>query len=146
VVLGVFGVLRLDLLNHNGVLGTVFQPTYESHMFLIEFALGVVLPVGLLVWPRIRRSPTGLVVASVSAVLGFIMHRLNVSVTGLERASGTHYTPSWMELTVSIGLVAMAFVAFALAVRYLPVFPEHRAAPGAMGDGEEPAAADAASG
>jgi len=59
-----------------------------------------------------------------------------VSVTGLERASGTHYVPSWMEVTVSVGLVAMGFAAFALAVRYLPVFPRHgeegaHAAPGA---------------
>jgi Ni/Fe-hydrogenase subunit HybB-like protein len=68
-------------------------------------------------------------------VLGFIMHRLNVSVTGMERSSGVHYTPSWMEVTVSVGLVAIGFAAFALAVRYLPVFPpsRHGARPGAPG-------------
>jgi len=30
---------------------------------------------------------------------------------------------------VSVGLVAMGFAAFALAVRYLPVFPPHAAKP-----------------
>ena len=146
VVLGLFGLLRLDLLAHSGVLATVFQPSYENHMFLAEFGLGVVLPVGLLVWPRIRRSPTGLVTGAFFAVLGFVMHRLNVSVTGLERASGTHYVPSWMELTVSIGLVAIGFAAFALAVRYLPIFPEHRAAQVLAEDEGGPAAADATAG
>ena len=73
------------------------------------------------------------VVGSCFAVLGFIMHRLNVSVTGLERASGTHYSPTWMELTVSVGLVAIGFAVFALAVRYLPIFPPHDAAD--AGDG-----------
>jgi Ni/Fe-hydrogenase subunit HybB-like protein len=129
VVLGVFGVLRLDLLFHAGVLGTVFAPVYESRMFLIEFGLGVLLPVVLLSFPQVRRSKAGLVAGAAFAVLGFVMYRLNVSITGLERASGTHYVPSWMELTVSIGLVAIGFALFAVAVRYLPIFPsrEHRA-------------------
>jgi Ni/Fe-hydrogenase subunit HybB-like protein len=129
-VLAFYGVLRLDLLWHAGVLGTIFQPAYESRMFLVEFGLGVLVPVGLLAWSRIRHSPTGLVVGGTSAVLGFVMHRLNVSITGLERASGTHYVPSWMELTVTLGLVALGFAAFALAVRYLPIFPEPVRAPG----------------
>jgi Ni/Fe-hydrogenase subunit HybB-like protein len=103
-------------------------------MFQIEFGLGVVLPVALLVWPRIRTSPRGLVIGACCAVLGFIMHRLNVSVTGLERSSGTHYSPSWMELTVSVGLVAIGFAVFALAVRYLPIFPEHGAAHASPGE------------
>ena len=138
VVLAVFGVLRLDLLAHAGVLGTIFAPTYEARAFLAEFGLGVVLPVLLLSWPRVRRSPTGLVTGGLLAVLGFVMHRLNVSVTGLERASGTHYQPSWMEWTVSIGLVAIAFAVFAAAARYLPIFPAREggaeAEPGATRD------------
>jgi Ni/Fe-hydrogenase subunit HybB-like protein len=99
-------------------------------MFLVEFGLGVVLPVALLVWPRIRSSPRGLVAGATLAVLGFIMHRLDVSVTGLERASGTRYTPTWMEVMVSLGLVAIGFAVFALAVRFLPIFPEHAHGPG----------------
>lgn len=143
VVLAVYGVLRLDLLRHAGMLGTIFLPEYESRMFLLEFGLGVLVPIGLLMWSRIRRSPTGLVVGAAAAVLGFVMHRLNVSITGLERASGTHYVPSWMELTVSFGLVAMGFAAFALAVRHLPIFPVHHpvSAEGREGEGRAEATA-----
>jgi len=130
VVLGVFGVLRLDLLFHAGVLGTIFAPVYESRMFLAEFGLGVVAPIALLSFPRARRSKVGLVVGAALAVLGFVMYRLNVSITGFERASHTHYVPSWQELTVSVGLVSIGFAAFGLAVRWLPIFPareEHAA-------------------
>jgi Ni/Fe-hydrogenase subunit HybB-like protein len=138
VVLGLYGVLRLQMLNSSGALPLAFQPTYEGRMFLLEFGLGVVLPIALLVWPRIRNSPAGLVTGASLAVLGFIMHRLNVSVTGLERASGTHYTPTWMEITVSVGLVAIGFAAFALAVRYLPIFPARGHGPAALAASEEP--------
>jgi Ni/Fe-hydrogenase subunit HybB-like protein len=93
-------------------------------MFMVEFAIGVLVPVGLLIFDRVRTSPSGLIAASLAAVMGFVMNRLNISVTGMERASGVRYLPSWMEITVSLGLVALGFAAFALAVRYLPIFPE----------------------
>jgi Ni/Fe-hydrogenase subunit HybB-like protein len=134
VVLGIYGVLRLDLLAHNGALATIFQPTYESRMFLLEFGLGVVAPVLMFSQARVRRSPVGLVIGAVLGVLGFVLYRLNVSITGLERATGVHYVPSWMELAVSVGLFAIGMAAFAVAVRFLPIFPEShgagRAAPG----------------
>ena len=141
VVLGLFGILRLRLLAQNGALSTVFAPTYESRMFLVEFGLGVVLPIALLMWSRLRTSPAVLVTGATCAVLGFVMNRLNVSVTGLERASGTHYVPSWMEMTVSVGLVAIGFAAFALAARYLPIFPEPAQATAEHGEEPEAAAA-----
>ena len=123
VVLSVYGVLRLQTLVHGGALPLALAPTYEGRMFQVEFGLGVLLPIALLVWRRIRTSPRGLVAGATLAVLGFIMNRLNVSVTGFERASGTHYTPTWMEVVISLGLVGIGFAVFALAVRQLPVFP-----------------------
>ena len=135
VALAVFGVLRLQSLAHAGALPLALQPTYEGRMFQLEFGMGVVLPIALLLWRRVRTSRTGLVTGATLAVLGFIMHRLDVSVTGLERASGARYVPTWMELVISVGLVAIGFAAFALAVRFLPVFPAH--VPGARGSGAD---------
>jgi Ni/Fe-hydrogenase subunit HybB-like protein len=132
VVLALYGLLRIELLSRSGALHLALEPTYEGRMFLLEFGLGVLLPILLLIVPRIRTSPGGLVAGATSAVLGFMLHRLNVSVTGLERASGTHYVPSWMEMTVSVGLVALGFAAFGFATRMLPIFPEHRAGHGAV--------------
>jgi Ni/Fe-hydrogenase subunit HybB-like protein len=125
VMLAIFGVLRLQFLAGDGGLKYVFQSGYESRMFQLEFGLGVLLPIALLVWPKIRTSQRGLVAGATLAVLGFIMHRLNVSTTGFERSSGVHYTPHWMEIVVSVGLVAIGFALFALAVRFLPIFPAH---------------------
>jgi Ni/Fe-hydrogenase subunit HybB-like protein len=99
-------------------------------MFMVEMGLGVVVPTLLLASRRVRSNERGLVAGAFLVVLGFVMNRLNVSVTGMERASGLHYFPSWMEIIVSLGLVALLFAVFALAVRYLPVFPNgHSPAP-----------------
>jgi len=124
VVLGVYGVLRLLALRRGGALPELLTPGYESGMFALEFCLAVLLPVGLLCVPRVRASERGLVAAAFLAVLGFVVGRLNVAVTGMERAAGVRYLPSWMELAVSVGLVAVGFEVFALAARYFPIFPE----------------------
>jgi Ni/Fe-hydrogenase subunit HybB-like protein len=124
VVLSVYGLLRLLVLRRNGALAELLTPSYEGTMFLIEVGLGVVLPVVLLLFARVRNSPSGLVTGAFLAVLGFVMNRLNVSVTGLERAAGVRYLPSWMEVVVSAGLVGIGFGLFALAVRFLPIYPE----------------------
>jgi c(7)-type cytochrome triheme protein len=50
------------------------------------------------------------------------MNRLNVSITGMEGALG-NYFPSWTEVAVTSMIVALGFVLFSTAVKYLPVFP-----------------------
>jgi Ni/Fe-hydrogenase subunit HybB-like protein len=124
VVLSVYGILRLQDLARRGVLASLRHPGYEGTMFFLEVGLGVLLPILLLSIPRVRSTQTGMVTGAILAVLGFVMHRLNVSVTGMERASGVTYFPSWMEIAISLALVAAGFALFGLAVRYLPIFSE----------------------
>jgi Ni/Fe-hydrogenase subunit HybB-like protein len=126
ITLVLYGLLRLETMRVNGSLRGLLDPGYEEGLLLLELGLGTALPVALLLLPRLRRSERGLVVAATFAVLGFVLNRLNVSVTGMERAAGVRYLPSWRELVVSIGLVALGFGAFALAVKHLPVFKEPR--------------------
>jgi len=123
VTLGVYFVLRLQDLGGRHAIHLAFEPTYEGRMFLAEILLGVVAPIILLTIPRIRTNELGLFVSALMVVLGFIMNRLNVSITGIEATSGTRYFPSWTELSVTAMIVGIGFVLFGLAVRYLTVFP-----------------------
>jgi Ni/Fe-hydrogenase subunit HybB-like protein len=124
VILSVYGLLRLQDLARRGVLTSLRHLGYEERMFLLEMVCGVLLPTLLLAIPKVRSRQGGLVTAAFLVVLGFVMHRLNVSITGMERSAGVAYFPSWMEVTVSLAQVAAGFAIFALAVRYLPIFRE----------------------
>ncbi|MDE3246154.1 MAG: Ni/Fe-hydrogenase cytochrome b subunit [Acidobacteriota bacterium] len=124
VCLGIYGLLRLQAIGRNGAFGAIADFTYEGRMFLVEFVLGVLVPVVMLSFRRVRTNPGWLVVGSFLAVLGFIVNRLNVSITGMEGAAGVRYVPSLPEIVVSVGLVGIGMAAFALAVRYLQIFPE----------------------
>jgi c(7)-type cytochrome triheme protein len=128
VTLGVYLILRLQDLIGRGVVKQAFEATYEGRMFLAEILLGIVAPIVLLLIPVIRRNHFSLFVAAVLVVLGFIMNRLNVSITGMERALG-QYFPSWTEISVTSMIVALGLALFATAVKYLPVFPSEDTQP-----------------
>ena len=61
---------------------------------------------------------------AVVVIFGVVLNRLNVSVIGLLPYTGNIYSPSWMEVAVPIALVTLGVLAFGLAAKYLPVFPE----------------------
>jgi len=137
VVLVVYGVLRFEDLWHRGALAYLTGFGYEERLFAIEIFLSLLLPIVLLVIPRVRNHPQGLYVAAVSVVLGFVTNRLNVSITGMEGAAGVRYIPSWMEIAVTAMIVAAGFAVFAMANRYLPIFitesePEPEKVPAAV--------------
>ncbi|HJV89716.1 MAG TPA: Ni/Fe-hydrogenase cytochrome b subunit [Holophagaceae bacterium] len=125
VALGIYGLLRLQAIHRNGAFADVWALTYEGKMFLVEFGLGVVLPVGLLAFQKLRTNASWLVTSAFLAVLGFVVNRLNVSVTGMERAAGIRYVPSVMEVIVSLGLVGLGMAVFAILVRWFPIFEAH---------------------
>jgi Ni/Fe-hydrogenase subunit HybB-like protein len=131
VALAVAGGVRLLDLLRRGALGAAVAPTREAAFFQLEFALGVLLPFVLLVLPAVRRNARYLYAAAVLAVVGFVVNRLNVSITGLEGAQGAHYVPALPEYLATLMLVAVGFALFGLAVKHLPVYPREEEAPAA---------------
>ena len=129
VVLAVYALIKVEDLAGRGNLGLMWKLTPESVMFWGEAGLGVLLPMVLFALPRVRRSDQGLFFAALLTVMGFIINRLNVAVTGMTASSGVTYIPSWMEFAVTVSIVAAGFALFALAVKYLPIFPKQELPP-----------------
>ena len=123
VVLAVLLVLRFQTLIANHALPYIFTASTESMLFFMEILIGAIIPMILLLIPRIRNNMAGLFLASVFVLLGFVLNRLNVSVTGMTGALGVNYIPSWMELAVTASIVSAGFFIFRMACKYLPVFP-----------------------
>jgi Ni/Fe-hydrogenase subunit HybB-like protein len=120
-LLAVFLTIRfLDLL-HRDVLGLVLVNRTETWLFWLECALFAV-PTLLLFSQRIRHNPVSLYFMALLVLFGFIANRLNVSVTGMEAASGVHYVPRWTEIAITLAICALGFAVFRWAVLNLPVF------------------------
>ncbi|MEW6201853.1 MAG: hypothetical protein AB1546_07750, partial [bacterium] len=56
-------------------------------------------------------------------VTGFILNRMNVSVTSFIAYSGINYFPSFREIMITVFFVAIGFIAFSYAVKYFAIFP-----------------------
>ncbi|HXZ11806.1 MAG TPA: Ni/Fe-hydrogenase cytochrome b subunit [Candidatus Sulfotelmatobacter sp.] len=122
VALCVYSVIRFQDLFERGALKLVAHRSYEANLFLLEVVMGLIVPIGLLMVPKIRESAGGLYLSSVLVVLGFVTNRMNVAITGMESSAGMHYFPKWTELAVTASIIGVAFAIFALAVKYLPIF------------------------
>lgn len=125
IALCVYGVLRLEDLYHRDMIKAMFMPGYEMYLFWLETVLALILPLVLLAQKKVRARPGGLYLVAISVVLGFITNRLNVSLTGMETAAGLHYIPKWTEFAITAAIIAAGFFLFAMAVKYLPIFPKH---------------------
>jgi Ni/Fe-hydrogenase subunit HybB-like protein len=119
VVLAVFLTARaLDLL-HRDAFGLVIVPRTETYLFWVEILL-MMIPMLLLF--TVRLGPRALYSCALMVIFGFITNRLNVSVTGMQAASGTTYIPRWSEIAVTLAIVALGFAIFRFAVYELPIF------------------------
>jgi len=143
LVLALYSIIKLQDVVSRGVAPLLFVRSPESFLFQVEMVFGVLLPMIMFSVPTVRRNRGGLFVAALLVVLGLILNRLNVCITGMQGAMGQDYFlepgmeaayfPSVLELAVTGSLVVMGCVGFTLAAKYLEVFPE---SPGRADDHE----------
>ena len=123
-LLVLFGLFRfVDLIRQHAA-GYMFMVRTETLYFWLEIALFLALPLVMFNMKRINSTPIGLYWASAATVAGFITHRVNVSITALERATGTLYVPKWSELAVTVMLITAAVIVFRWAVLHMNIFPQ----------------------
>ena len=134
VVLAFYGVMRFEDLVGRGALRYLREPSTETILFVLEIALGLLMPMALLAARRVRENREGLFTGAVLVMTGFLLNRLNVSITGLEASAQAHYFPKWTEVSVTLSLVGVGFLFFALAVRYFNVFELHHPRPAGRGE------------
>jgi len=121
VLLSVYMTLRFVDLWNRGALRLLVVRRTETYLFALEIALFVV-PMFLLFRKRVYSNPHALYGSAVLVLFGFVANRLNVSVTGIEAASGTYYFPKWTEIAVTLAIVALGFTIFRFACKHLPIF------------------------
>jgi len=122
MVLGVFMVMTVVDLADRKVLPLLFQARTETYFFWLEKMVGVIIPFFLLAQKKVRENETGLFWSAAMIIIGFVLNRLNISITGMEGWAGKSYFPSWMEISVTLSIVAVGFIVFGLAAKYLPLF------------------------
>jgi molybdopterin-containing oxidoreductase family membrane subunit len=106
---------------------------YNFGFWVGEILIGIVAPVIIFLHPRLNRSPAILVSGGIMAVIGVIVNRWNVTVSGLtvplSYSPGTQYVlpaseyfPSLSEWGIALGIIGYALFMLTLGVKLLPLF------------------------
>ena len=105
----------------------LFSDGFLSFMWLLEMAVGVIIPVLLLAKTASRNNTDTIFVASILVILGVLLNRLNVgvfAVSGYANHVGSDYFPSLMECILTAGMIAFAILGFKVCAKYLNLFPD----------------------
>jgi molybdopterin-containing oxidoreductase family membrane subunit len=108
---------------------------YSRTFWVFEVLLGALIPAIIFLYPGFRRNDRLLMIAAGLAVVGLVVNRWNVTLSGLVvppvwspgrlgQVVVYSYFPSLVEVAVTIGIIGYGFLMFTLGVRHLPLYPK----------------------
>jgi Ni/Fe-hydrogenase subunit HybB-like protein len=104
----------------------VIEGSTQSLMWLIEIALGVVVPIAILSIGKLRSSMTALFVAASMVIVGVAINRVNVFLVAYKPLYPVEvYFPSIFEIAVTVGLIATLVLIYRAAAMIFPVISGH---------------------
>jgi Ni/Fe-hydrogenase subunit HybB-like protein len=127
IISSVYLVMKIWHLVTGPGVGAVLDGSFLGNLYLIEMAVGVILPLALLSFRSVRTNLERIFVVDILVILGVLMNRMDIGVFGVSEyatRSGGDYFPSFMELTLTAGMIAFAILGFKLCAKFLPLFPE----------------------
>lgn len=112
---------------------------YTTTFWGLEVFLGGLIPAFLLLYQPSRRSDRALMIALSLIVLGVVVNRWNVTLSGLVvppdwspgvlgSVVAASYFPTVIEILVALGVLAYGLLGFTLGARYLPLYAQEHLA------------------
>ncbi len=120
ILLPLYVCLRFLDLFDAGAFPLLFQSHLCNYLLGIELSL-FLLPMLLLVQNSDRWTQRMLYTCAALVTAGFVIDRLNMSITAREVVVGVFYFPQWIDVAIAFGIVALCVALFSLAVKHLPV-------------------------
>ncbi len=122
-----YAAVRLGDWMGTGKLPLLFKPDPFAFIAWLEFGLGILLPLAILLSKLVGHSG-GPFWAGVFALMGTFINRLVVSWVGLAEPNPVSYVPSWIEIMITVGLIAGGFLLYGIVVRFFRLFPDPKTA------------------
>ena len=111
---------------------------YTTTFWGLEVFLGGLIPAFILLYQPLRRSDRAVITALAFVVLGVVVNRWNVTLSGLVvppdwspgvlgNVVAASYFPTLIEILVALGVLAYGLLGFTLGVRLLPIYEKKHA-------------------
>lgn len=124
VIMLLYAASKLIDIARVGELRQLTVPSLELFLFLVELVLCTLVPalIALSPWGRQR---AGLLAFALLTIAGLLLSRVNVVFTGMARAIGGWYRPSFAEWGITIGLLSVVVLAYLFIVENFNIFSRH---------------------
>jgi len=122
-----YGSIKWDM----EVLYRLFDPSEYWHLFVFAVFIGVLVPIIIVTVPKFRNI-NSIAVAAAIAVLALWVKRYLIIIPTLEspllpihdlRPEFVHYSPTWVEWTLTFAGIAMFILLFYLFSKFIPIIP-----------------------
>lgn len=111
---------------------------YTTTFWGLEVFLGGLIPALILLYQPLRRSDRAVIAGLAFVVLGVVVNRWNVTLSGLVvppdwspgvlgNVVAASYFPTVIEILVALGVLAYGLLGFTLGVRLLPIYEKKHA-------------------
>ncbi len=125
VLISIYLVIRFADILVRGQLGLVFAFDLKAVMFIIENIL-YVIPAVILFSPEKRKKNRQLFIAAGCLLLAGSVYRFNAYLIGFDPGAGWQYFPSFSEIMITLGVIALEVMAYMIFVKKMPVLPGMR--------------------
>ncbi len=122
LLLGIYLAFKLGDMFIRETFVYLFEFNTPSVMFLIELFVGVIIPIRLFLSKKVLNKPCLLMVASGMVVFGVFLNRVNNFVTAYTPPYAEYsYFPSYGEISVTLGFIAILVLLYRAFVMIFPV-------------------------
>ncbi len=124
-ILGIYLIFKLTDMFIRETFMYLTEFNVQSVMFVIEILVGIIIPLRLFLSRAVLKSPLGLFIASALVVFGVLINRINNFVVAYDPPyTDASYFPSFGEISVTVGFVAIMVLAYRAFVFIFPVISQ----------------------
>ena len=125
IVLFAYLFLKVLDLAHDDKWGLLATP--YGYWYLVEVLGFVVVPMFIMIYAYQNRIATMVRAASILVVIGILLNRVNVTIVAFNwnLPWKFRYVPSWIEVAITITIIAIGVMTFRAIVNRMPILSEH---------------------
>ncbi|MFH1728989.1 MAG: hypothetical protein ABIA04_11300 [Pseudomonadota bacterium] len=121
-ILAFYLLLKIVDSIYRGSFSYLCNNNVQSNMFIFELFFGVIIPLLMLSFSKVRNNQLLLFIAALMIVLGVVINRINVFIIAYKPPFADYsYFPTIMEVMVTIGFISMLMLLYRILVTIFPV-------------------------
>ncbi len=131
-LLGIYLAVKLIDMVIRGTYVYLMEINVQSVMFVIEIVIGIIIPLRMLFSEKVLKSPLWLFVSASLVVAGVLINRINCFLVAYSAPYALDsYFPSFGEISVTVGFIAILVLIYRAFVMFFPVIslPDRRLTP-----------------